>query len=320
MAGELCSAVACSLEEMGISAVSLPLSDGGEGFGTALGKLFGTFTVCGPLGTPVESPLYYRDKTAIVEMAKASGLAMAGGAEKNRALEATSRGTGELIRTAYAHGFRDVVVGCGGSATTDGGAGALVALEGAFDQGDFRLRVAADVKTKFLDAARVFGPQKGATPAEVIELEARLQELARSFMNEFNVDVREIEGGGCAGGLGGALYALGGEIVGGFGLVAESLDLASAIRNCDLVITGEGQLDHTSFDGKVVGGVIHTANLYQKDVLVVCGRTPMGDFPRLGERVKVVNLESHYGLERSQRECVALVVGAVAAEIAERIK
>lgn len=319
-AGELCAAVAHSLSEMGITTVSLPLSDGGEGFGAALGTPYDTFSVCGPLGTAVEAPLYYRNETAIVEMAKVSGLAIVGGAGRNRALEATSRGTGELIKEAYVHGFRDIVVGCGGSATTDGGVGALTALEGVLDRRNLRLRVAADVKTKFVDAARIFGPQKGATPAEVIQLEARLLELAGNFLREFDVDVRDIEGGGCAGGLGGALYALGGEIVGGFDLVAETLHLASVIRSCDLVVTGEGQLDATSFDGKVVGGVVQMASFHQKDALIVCGRSRMEDFPGAGDRVQVVDLETRYGSERSYRECVSLVAGAVAEEVAERLK
>jgi len=146
-------------------------------------------------------------------------------------------------------------VGLGGSATTDGGFGAIRAITAIARLKQVELLVACDVTTPFTQAAAVFGPQKGASPAQVKLLTGRLERLAQMFLEEFSVDVTTIEGSGAAGGLGGALAALGGRLVPGFELVADELDLYDHLDGADLVITGEGRLDGTSFDGKVVGGV-----------------------------------------------------------------
>src|SRR5690606_33658539 len=149
---------------------------------------------------------------------------------------ATTAGTGELVAEAVEAGARRVIVTLGGSATTDGGYGALEALEPVQRLRGVRLEVACDVRTRFLDAAAVFAPQKGATPAQVKLLQGRLHRLAQVYRERFGVDVTELEGGGAAGGLAGGLAAVGAELRGGFDLVAEELDLAERLVDADLVV------------------------------------------------------------------------------------
>jgi glycerate kinase len=172
---------------------------------------------------------------------------------RNDPLRASTRGTGELIAAALRAGARDVIVGVGGSATTDGGLGALEAL--GWSTNGIRITVACDVSTRFLDAARVFGPQKGATQAQIALLTRRLARLADEYESRTGVDVREFAGSGAAGGLAGGLAAIGAELEPGFDVVAEAAGLEDAL-DVDLVITGEGKVDATSFDGKTVGGVL----------------------------------------------------------------
>ena len=164
-------------------------------------------------------------------------------------------GTGELIARALDHGARRIVVGLGGSATTDGGLGAVEALPSPARLRTVELEVACDVRTRFVDAAAVFAPQKGASPAQVDLLTARLEQLVVRYRDEFGVDVSELDGAGAAGGLAGGLAALGGRLVSGFELVAEHVDLEERACAADVVVTGEGHLDAQSLDGKVVGGV-----------------------------------------------------------------
>src|SRR5690606_26053325 len=172
--------------------------------------------------------------------ALASGLALAGHAAGNDPLAATSAGTGELIDAALRAGAKRIVVGLGGSATTDGGLGALQAIPAPARLRGVELLVACDVATPFSRAAEVFGPQKGATPAQVRLLTGRLEQLARRYRDEFGVDVESLAGSGAAGGLAGGLATLGGRLVPGFDLVADELGLHDALEGADLVITGEG--------------------------------------------------------------------------------
>lgn len=250
-------------------------------------------------------------------MAQAAGRALVKPGTRASALEASTTGVGELILAALRRGARRIVVACGGSATTDGGAGALAAIGGVGNLAGAELVVATDVSTVFLDAARVFGPQKGATPEEVELLERRLDDLAGRYAREFGIDVTGLPGGGAAGGLAGGLAALGGRIVSGFELVAELTGLDAAIAAVDLVVTGEGQLDTTSLTGKVVAGVVARA-AGQVPVLVVAGRVvgigadelaaATGSDPR---SISIVELAGRFGLERSFADapgCVAEVV------------
>ena len=201
-------------------------------------------------------------------MARASGLALVGGA--NDPLRATTRGTGELIAVARREGFNKVIVAVGGSATTDGGLGAVDALGWSLQGLD--VTVACDVTTVFGDAASVYGPQKGASGAQVALLTRRLELLASST-GAHGVDVTTIEGGGAAGGLAGGLAAIGARLAPGFDVVAEALEFERALEGALLAVTGEGRLDATSLEGKVVGGVLDWAEEFAvPNVCVVAGQ------------------------------------------------
>jgi glycerate kinase len=238
----------------------MPLADGGEGTLDALvaarGGAIRTAPVTGPLGDQVEAAWgLLPDGTAVVEMARASGLELV--AARNDPLRASTRGTGELITAAARGGARRIIVGVGGSATTDGGLGAVDAL--GWSLGGLDVTVACDVATPFLDAATVYAPQKGATAAQASLLTRRLRRLAEEYERRTGVDVTALEGGGAAGGLAGGLAALGATLEPGFEVVAQAAGLEEALEDVDLVVTGEGKLDHTSFEGKVVGGVLEWA-------------------------------------------------------------
>lgn len=306
-AADVAAAIGHACWEHGHECVEVPMADGGEGLLAVLGGANRTTIVTGPLGRPVEAGWRLSKGTAVIEMALASGLVLAGGPDGNDPMNATTAGTGELIDAAVTAGAKRIVVGLGGSATTDGGLGALQALRAPARLAAVDLAVACDVTTSFTDAAVVFGPQKGATPAQVRMLTRRLEQLAERYEAEFGVDVTTIEGSGAAGGIAGLLAALGGRLLPGFELVADELDLYDHIEGADLVITGEGHLDRQSFEGKVVGGVAEIAADYGVDVAAVVG---VADDDVRG-RIRHVSIADEYGLERALREplwCVEHVV------------
>lgn len=272
-AAEAAAAMGGAAEALGWDADLAPVSDGGEGFCAVLGGRPRRLTVRGPLGEPVESAWFELDggATAAIEMAMASGLTLAGGEEANDPMRANTAGVGELMAAAVKAGARRLLVGMGGSASTDGGMGALEALEPHSRLSGVHIEVACDVRTRFVDAAAVFSPQKGATPAEVEMLTRRLERLAQVYLQRYGVDVRELPGAGAAGGLAGGLAAIGATLASGFDLVADRIDLAARIEAADLVITGEGLLDEQSFQGKSVGGVARLAAEFDVPVLVVAG-------------------------------------------------
>ncbi len=253
--------------------VELPLADGGEGTIDALlaavGGSLREISVTGPLGDPVRAHYaVLRDGTAVVEMARASGLALVAG--HNDPLRASTRGTGELIGAAARGGCKRIVVAVGGSATTDGGLAAVEAL--GWKLPPVEVVVACDVTTRFADAAPVFAPQKGATAAQVKLLSRRLESIAATYRDRLGAEVRDLEHGGAAGGLAGGLAALGARLEPGLDVVGDIVGLDDALERADLVITGEGKLDATSLVGKVVGGVLERADEW--DVAhraVICG-------------------------------------------------
>lgn len=302
-------AVAEACRRRGHEPVVIPLADGGDGTLDALGGANRTSTVTGPLGDPVDAPWRLARRTAVVEMARASGLALVGGADGNDALGAQTTGTGELIDQAVARGARRVIVAVGGSATTDGGWGAVQALQPVQRLRGVELIVACDVRTGFVDAAETFGPQKGATPAQVELLRRRLQRLSQVYLDEYGVDVSELPGAGAAGGLAGGLAAIGAELVDGFGLVADFVGLDEAIEAADLVITGEGALDATSFDGKVVGEVVELCRRNDTPVAALVGRAD----PPVTDGFPVVSLVDVVGEDEAMRDPDAAV--AAAAEV-----
>lgn len=291
-AREAAAAIATGAERAGWSAAQLPLADGGEGTLDVLGGGNRRTAVSGPLGEPVEAAWRFEeDGTALIEAALACGLTLAGGAEGNDPLRATSRGVGELIAAAVAEGAERIVVAVGGVASTDGGVGAIEALPASLS---IPLEVACDVDAHFLEAAEVFAPQKGATPEQVRILRDRLAQL----------DVPDLPGSGAAGGLAGGLAAIGARLVPGFDFVAERLEFLGRLGEVDLVVTGEGLLDATSFTGKVVGRVLDSARTAGVEALVVAGDVK-------GSRIDAVSLVERYGPERALAEpakCLAEIV------------
>ncbi len=275
-AATVATAVAAAVEAAGHDAVTQPMADGGEGTLQVLGGPNRSTVVTGPLGDDVDAPWRLVRSTAVIEMATASGLELVGGAEGNDAVAASTYGTGELIGAALDAGAKRIIVGVGGSATTDGGLGALRALPPPPRFAGVSITVACDVRTRFVDAAEHFAPQKGATPAQVELLRRRLERLAQVYAEESGVDVTSVDGSGAAGGLAGGLLTIGATLVEGFDLVADEVGLDDLVEGADLVITGEGHLDEESFDGKVVGGVVDLATHLGVPVLVIVGQREAG--------------------------------------------
>jgi glycerate kinase len=296
----------------------IPLADGGEGLLEVVGGSLRTTIVHGPLGEEVAAAWRFLDTasgaasaTAVIEMAAASGLELVGGAVGNDPMAASTRGTGELIKAALDEGAKRIIVGLGGSASTDGGIGALEVLAGDVRLRSTELLVACDVTTTFVFASEVFGPQKGATPAMVGLLGRRLDALAEHYLDRFGVDVREIPGSGAAGGLGGGLAALGGKLRSGFELVADLLGLDHAIERADLVITGEGRLDATSFTGKVVGS-LRDRVAQRIDIACIVGEATPDALARAGD-MTVLSLTDRYGAEKARSDTEALIEATCAA-------
>ena len=243
--------------------IPIPLADGGEGtlevLVPALGATLREVTVSDPLGRPVRARYGVAGETAIIEVAQACGLQLLKPAERNP-LIASSRGVGELLMAAYAEGCRHFLVGLGGSAICDGGAG-MMTVPGIRNLTS--LELLCDVSAPFVGptgAARAFAPQKGASPEEVEVLETRMMNLAARMEKETGVDVRQMPGAGAAGGLGGALMAcLGARMVSGIGRILELVHFSDAVEDASLVITGEGQSDAQTLQGKVPYGVLQSA-------------------------------------------------------------
>jgi glycerate kinase len=275
-APEAAAALCRGVEHAGRAGRALPLADGGEGTLDAIlacspGELQ-TLAVTGPDGTAVEAEwAALADGTGVVEMARASGLALV---TRNDPLTATTHGTGQLIAAAIGHGCRGVIVGVGGSATVDGGLGALEAL--GWSLRGVEIVVACDVTTPFLDAPAHFGPQKGASPADVRVLEERLRALAERYAETLGVDVTTLPGAGAAGGLAGGLAALGARLVPGFDVVADAVGFDAALAASGAVITGEGKVDRTTLSGKVVARVLAAAQRRRLAAAVVAGSVEPG--------------------------------------------
>lgn len=283
-----------------------PVADGGEGFLKVLtegtGGVFKTFNVHDALMRPVKAEIGFSgDKqTAFIEMATASGLELIHSGERNP-LIASTFGTGEMIKHAIETGCKKIVIGIGGSATNDGGAGMAQALGAKFLNKDRKellpggkqlselcdidlsgfeknlpeILVACDVSNPLIGpngASAIYGPQKGATPEMVQQLDAALKNYAQIIRKQFNIDIENIPGAGAAGGLGGGLVAFtGAKLVSGFQLVAEILDIENQIAKADFVITAEGKLDAQTVNGKAPFGVAQLAKKHKKAVIGIAG-------------------------------------------------
>ncbi len=246
--------------------VRMPLADGGEGTLDILAGAFGAdirkTIVSDPLGRSVPARYGVAGQTAIIEIAQACGLSLLTSAERNP-LVASSRGVGELLMAAYTNGCRHFLVGLGGSATCDGGAG-MVEVPGFKALKDISVELLCDVDAPFVGprgAARVFAPQKGASAQDIEVLEARMCRWADTICRETGVDVASLPGAGAAGGLGGAMMAYThAKLVNGVSRVMELIGFDKAVEGADLILTGEGKLDAQTLMGKVPMGVLQRAN------------------------------------------------------------
>jgi glycerate kinase len=284
----------------------IPMADGGEGTLEVLGRPNRSTSVTGPLGDPVQAEWRLDRGTAVIEMARASGLELVGGPERNDPVAASTVGTGELIGVAIDSGARRVLVGLGGSATTDGGLGALRALYPLHRLAGLELVALCDVRTRFVDAAEVFAPQKGASPAQVELLRRRLDRLADVYVSDYALDVRDLTGAGAAGGLAGGLAVAGAALVPGFDAVADELDLHDSVEGADLVITAEGFLDQQSFEGKVVGGVVGLAAPLGVPCVAIVGEV-VEDLEPPGKDFEIVSLVERFGRERAHSDTLACI-------------
>jgi glycerate kinase len=244
---EASGALASGLRSAGVGVDELPIADGGDGtaevLAAALGGEWQSAVVSDPLGRPIQACwLVLPDGTAVVESAEAIGLARVL-PEQRDPLRASSRGLGELVLAAAAAGATRLLVCLGGSATVDGGAG----LREVVDRLSLQTTVLHDVRTRLEDAARLYGPQKGATPEMVVQLSARL--AAMEELRPFAA----LPGSGAAGGLGAAFAALGAELRPGAPYILDRLQFRERAARAELVVTGEGIVDRTTLEGKAPG-------------------------------------------------------------------
>ena len=280
-ASEVAAAVGRGLERAGLMPPDLcPVAEGGEGtqdaLVTALGGEVRAAQVHDPLGRTITASyaLLEDGDTGLVEMAAASGLALISEAERDPE-RATTYGTGQLICAAVDAGASVVLVAVGGSATVDGGAGALEAIADHGGIGDARIVVLCDVRTPWELAPEVFGPQKGASPEGVKRLERRLDELAQSFPR----DPRGVPMTGAAGGLSGGLWAAhGAALEPGAPWVLDALHFDRRMRESRAVITGEGRLDFQTLEGKLVGEIGTRARQAGVPLYAVVGRDDLDEF------------------------------------------
>ena len=280
-ATEVAAAIGRGLESAGLRPPDLcPVADGGDGtmevLLTALGGETAGARVHDPLGREVDAgyALLEDGGTAVIEMARASGLALVAPEERD-AVAASTRGTGELIVAAVEAGAQVVLVACGGSATTDGAAGAIEAIEDAGGLGGTRIVCLCDVRTPFERAAEVFGPQKGADPATVKRLTKRLNEFAATLPR----DPRGEPMTGCAGGLSGGLWAqYGAALEPGAAFVLGALDFDTRMRAARAVIVGEGRIDEQTLQGKIAGEIATRARQAGVPCFAIVGTSELDAF------------------------------------------
>ena len=294
-ASDVAQSMSAVLVSAGYQVEIFPMSDGGEGLLEVFDGSLRSVLVTSATGKRISASYKMHYDTAIIEMATVAGLTLVGGASINDPMTATTRGVGELIKAAIFAGAKRVIVGCGGSATTDGGLGAIEALEPVVRLKGTELVVACDVETLFCDAARDFAPQKGATPAQVALLSLRMEALERQYKSRFGVDVSSLKGGGAAGGLAGGLAAIGGRLVAGFEVVAEANGIYEALEGASLIVTGEGYLDAQSYRGKVVGHVTSIASDHSIPFLVIVGDYDQEVLAHRKDRSRVFSLVAQVG-------------------------
>lgn len=346
----ICEGIGRAAQQAGreVGTHSLPLADGGDGtLETLVEATDGTLLrqiVRGPLGRPVEAAWGRlggdREDTAVIEMAQASGLRLLS-AEERDPLPASTYGTGELMRAAFDAGCRTLLVGIGGSATNDGGAGmaqalgarlldaqgrdlppggaalrslARIDLTGFRMPAEARVVVLSDVDNPLTGpegASAIYGPQKGATPAMVRELDEALAHYAQILREQLGADVSAVAGAGAAGGLGAGLMAFcKATLRPGIEAVLEVTGFEVRLRACDLVVTGEGRLDAQTARGKVVAGVARAAKAIGVPVVALAGEIEQGADARLqaeGLSAALCILEGPRTLEEAMRDTYRLL-------------
>lgn len=330
-----------------------PLADGGPGFlqvveAATKGRLHPVSTV-DPLGRPVTGGVLVAGETAYLESAQACGLHLLAPAERDPKVT-TSYGLGVLVAAAVEFGVREIVVGLGGSATNDAGAGMLAALgcvpldaagyalpyggaalaycerlDGVPRLRGARLVGATDVDNPLVGpqgAAAVFGPQKGATPADVALLDAamaRFAEVLERDLPDCPVGLAALPGSGAAGGLGAAILACGGRRISGISVVLTLTDFDTALADADLVITGEGCLDQSSIHGKVVGGVACAARQRGTPCIVLAGRIELEHRDACAAGITAAySLVDHVGSPEAAMERPAQGLASLAATVARQ--
>lgn len=344
-ASEVASSIKKGIHQstLDLDVVECPVADGGDGTLEVLVENTGgetiTVDVHDPLNRPIEAKygLLGDGSTAVVEMARASGLALLESQER-QPLETTTRGTGELIRDAIDKGCTEIIVGIGGSATVDGGTGMARELGyqflneqgeevplggGSVDQirriekGPYAEKLeevdilcACDVTNPLTGergAANVYAPQKGASEEEVQVLERNLQHLEQLLAGELEEDVSRLEGGGAAGGLGAGLYAFcGATMKPGVDVVFSHLGLDEAVKNAQLVISGEGELDRSSLEGKATVEVARLAQAHNVPCILLCGSVKLRDAEDL-QRARNAGITSWFSTRSdtlSIKECM----------------
>lgn len=290
----------------------IPISDGGEGLLDALlygvGGMLNAVMVKDPLLRNIQANFgILKDGTAVIEMAKASGLELLSHAEKNPMITSTY-GTGQLIKSALDKGCKNILVGIGGSATNDAGTGMLRALGCEFldvnddelkDGGaylehlakidlknidkrlkDCKITVACDVDNPLTGpngASYTYAAQKGATPAQIIQLDNNLKHFAHILKLQLNIDVEHLSGAGAAGGIGASLSGfLNAKLVSGIDLILETLKIEKHIKNADIIFTGEGKIDNQTLHGKTIVGIAKIAKKHKVPVIALAGKVDKG--------------------------------------------
>ncbi|MDI3212214.1 glycerate kinase [Arthrobacter sp. AL12] len=280
---EVSGHIAAGIRSAGGNAVELPVADGGEGTFDVMVRGLGappvTVSTIGPWGDALTAAIgLTADGTAVVELAAASGLNLPSSRGRDP-IAASTYGTGVLMAEAARSGARRILVAAGGSATTDGGAGAIAAIEERGGLNGAEVVILSDVTTRFADAARVFGPQKGADSATVAALSRRLAELADVFARDQGRDPRTLDRTGAAGGFSGGMWArYGAALVSGADYVLDLLDFDVHLAACSAVVVGEGQLDSQTGQGKIVAAILSRSAAKRIYAVVGSLGSDLGDF------------------------------------------
>jgi glycerate kinase len=311
LAPELCEAIAKVAQRFAIPVHIQPMSDGGEGFADAFVGTDVMVEACGPLEEPTQASVRMSPSAhglvGVIEVADVIGRDRLVSPSGYQALAASSRGVGYLVLACQKMGASSLVVGCGGSATSDGGLGCYWYLR---NNGGLRVpvKVATDITARFSGAAR-YAVQKGVHPDDLRIIERRLEAIRETYLREQGVDVELIERTGAAGGIAGALVALGATPIGGFEAVSDAVGLDERLENCTLVISGEGRLDQGSLEGKVVVSLAQRVGPSNRLVLI-CGSVDadageqfLSRFPH----AEMISLSDRYGIDRALTDTLSCV-------------